>query len=75
MLEYQSRQGIPVFRSFPNKINTDKIALAFMYLVAGWIAFAITFDAFFIYLHFSNNDELAQKISNEILWKLDGRFR
>ena len=27
MLEYQSRQGIPVFRSFPNKINTDKISL------------------------------------------------
>jgi hypothetical protein len=56
------------------KINTDKIALAFVYLVAGWIAFALTFDLFFIYLHFSGNDELALKISNEIMWKIDGRF-
>jgi hypothetical protein len=57
------------------KINTDKIALAFMYLVAGWIVFALAFDLFFIYLHFSGNDALATKISNEIMWKLDGRFR
>ena len=56
------------------KINTDKIALSFMYLVAGWIVFALAFDLFFIYLHFSGNDELALKISNEIMWKLDGRF-
>lgn len=57
------------------KINTDKIALSFMYLVAGWIVFALAFDLFFIYLHFSGNDELALKISNEIMWKLDGTFR
>lgn len=56
------------------KINTDKIALAFMYLVAGWIVFALTFDLFFIYLHFSGNDDLIREYSNRITWMIDGRF-
>jgi hypothetical protein len=49
--------------------------MAFMGLVGLWILFALCFQLFFVYLHFSGKDDLATKISNEITWKIDGRFK
>jgi hypothetical protein len=40
-----------------------------------WIVFALGFQSYFMYLHFSGQDEVATKISNEITWKIDGRFK
>ena len=53
----------------------DKLAWAFLSLVGIWIIFAICFQLFFVYLHFSGQEELARDISNEITWKIDGRFK
>ena len=53
----------------------DKAAMAFIGLVGLWILFALCFQLFFVYLHFSGKDDLATKISNEITWKIDGRFK
>lgn len=53
----------------------DKAAMAFMGLVGLWILFALCFQLFFVYLHFSGKDDLATKISNEITWKIDGTFK
>ena len=44
-------------------------------LVGFWIAFALCFQLFFVYLHFSGQDDLAGDIANEITWKIDGRFK
>jgi hypothetical protein len=53
----------------------DKLAMAFLGLVGLWIVFALCFQLFFVYLHFSGNDELGTKISNEIMWRIDGTFK
>ena len=53
----------------------DKALMAFMGLVGLWILFALCFQLFFVYLHFSGKDDLATKISNEITWKIDGTFK
>lgn len=39
-----------------------------------WISFALVFDIFFIYLHFTN-PEKGQYYSNEIMWRIDGTFK
>lgn len=48
---------------------------AYLGLVGLWLISALSFQIFFIYLHFSNQEELAGKISNEIMWKIDGTFK
>ncbi len=53
----------------------DKLALGFLYLVGIWIAFALCFQLFFVYLHFSGQEDLAGKIANEITWRIDGTFK
>jgi hypothetical protein len=46
-----------------------------VYSALVWVVFALSFDIFFLYLHFSEQDDRARDISNEITWKLDGRFK
>jgi hypothetical protein len=46
-----------------------------VYSTLVWVVFALSFDVFFLYLHFSEQDARARDISNEIAWKLDGRFK
>jgi hypothetical protein len=46
-----------------------------VYSALVWVVFALSFDIFFLYLHFSEQDDRARDISNEIAWKLDGRFK
>jgi hypothetical protein len=53
----------------------DKLAWAFLSLVGFWILFALCFQLFFVYLHFSGQEDLAGKIANEITWKIDGTFK
>jgi hypothetical protein len=53
----------------------ERLALGFLYLVGLWIGFALCFQLFFVYLHFSGQEDLAGNIANEITWKIDGRFK
>jgi hypothetical protein len=39
-----------------------------------WLAFALSFDIFMIGVHFTD-ENLERKISNEIMWKIDGTFK
>ena len=47
----------------------------YIYLVFVWLMFALSIDAYFIYLHFSGQDAKAQQISNEILIRIDGTYK
>jgi hypothetical protein len=47
----------------------------FVWLVAAWIIFAFSTQVYFMYLHFSGQEEKATRISNEVTWKIDGRFK
>ena len=53
----------------------DYLFKAFLSLVGFWILFALCFQLFFVYLHFSGKEELASKIANEITWRIDGTFK
>jgi hypothetical protein len=53
----------------------DRLAMAFLTLVGFWIAFAICFQLFFVYLHFSGKEETARNVSNWIMWRIDGTFK
>ena len=53
----------------------DRLAVAFLSLVGLWIGLALCFQLFFVYLHFSGNDEWATQISNEITHRIDGNFK
>jgi hypothetical protein len=57
------------------KLVGEKLFQAYLIFVMTWIVFALGFQSYFIYLHFSGQDEVATKISNEITWKIDGRFK
>jgi len=48
---------------------------AFLCLAGFWILFALCFQLFFVYLHFSGKEDIAAKIANEIEWKIDGTFK
>jgi hypothetical protein len=47
----------------------------YLILVSIWIGFALSFQIFGVYLHFTNQDERARDISNKIAWKIDGTFK
>ena len=57
------------------KLVGEKLFQAYLIFVMTWIVFALGFQSYFMYLHFSGQDEVASKISNEITWKIDGRFK
>jgi hypothetical protein len=57
-----------------NKIK-EKFAMGFMLLCLSWMTFALGFQLFFVYLQFSGQEKRAGRISNEITWKIDGRFK
>jgi hypothetical protein len=57
------------------KLIGEKCFLAYLYFVMTWIVLALGVQTYFVYLHFSGQDEKASKISNEITWKIDGRFK
>ena len=53
----------------------DKLFMAFLSLVGLWIAFALCFQLFFVYLQFSGKEETARNVSNWIMWRIDGTFK
>jgi hypothetical protein len=53
----------------------DKLALGFLYLVGVWIAFALCFQLFFVYLELSGKHELQRNVINWIEWRIDGTFK
>jgi len=53
----------------------DKLFMAFLSLVGVWIAFALCFQLFFVYLQFSGKEETARNVSNWIMWRIDGTFK
>jgi hypothetical protein len=44
-------------------------------LVGLWLVFALSFQSFGIYLHFTGQEERARNLSNQIAWKIDGTFK
>ena len=55
-----------------NKIK-DLLFLRFIQLCAAWTIVALTFQITMLTIS-AVNPELETKISNEIAWKIDGRF-
>jgi len=53
----------------------DKLFMVFLSLVGVWIAFALCFQLFFVYLEFSGKNELQRNIVNWIEWRIDGTFK
>ena len=53
----------------------DKLFRIFLSLVGVWIAFALCFQLFFVYLEFSGKHELQRNVINWIEWRIDGTFK
>ena len=53
----------------------DKLAMIFISLAGVWIAFALCFQLFFVYLEFSGKHELQRNVINWIEWRIDGTFK
>jgi len=58
---------------YMNKVK-EKLFLGFVKLVFAWTVFALSFQVTMMTLMVVK-PELATKIGNEIMWKLDGRFK
>jgi len=56
-----------------NKVK-EKLFLGFVKLAFVWTIFALSFQVTMLTLSVVK-PELANKIGNEIMWKLDGRFK
>jgi hypothetical protein len=48
---------------------------SFMYFACIWVVAALLFQLFFVYLQFSGKEDLAGKISNEIMSRIDGNYK
>ena len=53
----------------------EKLFTGYLYLVGLWVVSALCFQLFFVYLIASGQEERASRYSNEITWKIDGRFK
>lgn len=42
-----------------------------VYIVLGWVVFALSIDLYLVYLHFSGNEQSAIKFSKELVSKLN----
>ena len=57
------------------KLIGERIFQAYLFFAMTWVVFALGFQVFFLYLMATEQDERATKITNEITWKIDGRFK
>ena len=46
-----------------------------MVLTCVWIAFALSFQMYAVFLEVSGQEEKMTRISNEISWRIDGTFK
>jgi len=53
----------------------DKVAMAFLYLVLGWVVLALAFQLTMVGIHVAGKTELEQNIANWFSWKFDGTFK
>ncbi len=53
----------------------DKLAMAFLYLVLGWVVLALAFQLTMVGIHIAGKTELEQNIANWFSWKFDGTFK
>ena len=53
----------------------DKFVTILTSLVIFWIAFALCFQLFFVYLEFSGKHETSRNVTNWIMWRIDGTFK
>jgi hypothetical protein len=63
-----------VIVNYSNRVG-EFILKLFFGLVGLWIAFALCFQLYMVYLHFSGQDEKTLAISNWFTWTFDGRFK
>lgn len=56
-----------------NKVK-EQVGLGLIKLVLAWTIFALGFDIFMIFTHYTN-PELNTKVGNYLTWKLDGTFK
>lgn len=60
-------------------INLEKIKEAIfsgmVYLALAWVFFALSFQMYFVYLELSGNEKKIYEVTNEITWRIDGRFK
>ena len=63
-----------VIINYSNKLG-DFIAKLFVGLVCLWVMFALSFQVYMIYLHFSGQEDKTLAISNWFSWKFDGTFK
>ena len=40
-----------------------------------WIFFALSFQLYFVYLELTGNEKRMTEVTNEITWRIDGRFK
>jgi hypothetical protein len=61
--------------TFSFKNIGDNLFKVYLGLVGLWLVFALSFQGFGIYLHFTGQEERSRDISNQIAWKIDGTFK
>lgn len=53
----------------------NHIGHAFLFLVMGWVVFALLLQLSLVAVHFSGNTQLETNIANWFSWKFDGTFK
>mgnify|MGYP003343464274 CR=1 FL=1 len=53
----------------------NNIGHAFLFLVMGWVVFALLLQLSLVAVHFSGNTQLETDIANWFSWKFDGTFK
>lgn len=51
-----------------------KLFMVFLRFCLAWVIFALCFDLFIIFVHFTN-PQFEREITNELTWRLDGTFK
>lgn len=53
----------------------EKLAMAYLFLVVGWVIVALTFDFYMLYLEFSGQEQKLKTITNELYRRIDYSYR
>jgi hypothetical protein len=53
----------------------EKLAMAYLFFVVGWVILALTFDFYMLYLEFSGQEQKLKNITNELYRRIDYSYR